>query len=57
MMRKTKPIPNFEELCEIIVWFIFISMLYYTFFGHNLMCLFPAAVSALGIVVIQWLNH
>lgn len=56
-MRKTKPMPNFEELCEIIVWFIFISMTYYTFFGHNLMCLFPAVVSALGIVVIQWINH
>lgn len=56
-MRKTKPMLNFEELCEIVVWFIFIYMTYYTFFGHNLLCIFPAVVSGLGIVVIQWINH
>ena len=56
-MRKTKPMPNFEELCEVIVWFLFIYMTYCAFFGNNLMCLFPAVVSALGIVVIQWINR
>lgn len=49
--------PTFGELCELIVWFVFVYSLYGLFICNNALAIFTGVVSCVGLIVIQWINH